>query len=53
MWEVDWYVVQKMIIDSPQYDTEENIETTPKAKEINFKEQTSEDLLDLFEKHLK
>lgn len=39
LWEVDWHIVQRMLIDAPRYDQEEKA-----PKEIELTEQTPEDL---------
>ncbi|KPE51266.1 hypothetical protein [Chryseobacterium indologenes] len=43
LWEVDWRIVQRMLIDAPKYETSKE-ETQPK-KTINLSEQTSEDFI--------
>ncbi len=39
----DWAVVQRMLIDTPNYDTEDTKKTKPKEKVFDLKEQSSED----------
>lgn len=46
LWKIDWRIVQRMLIDSPSYETEEDEEKNDKKKQvINLSEQTSEDFL--------
>ena len=54
LWGIDWYLVQKMIIDAPKYDTDDDDEKKPAAKatEYDLKEQSSEDMLKILQKHL-
>lgn len=40
LWKVDWYVIQRMIMDTPNYDYEK------KEEEINLTEESSESLMD-------
>lgn len=46
LWEIDWRIVQRMLIDSPSYDTEEDKD----AKEIKLDEENSEDLMEMLKK---
>ncbi|KAA0126443.1 hypothetical protein FY557_17485 [Chryseobacterium sp. SN22] len=52
LWEVDWRIVQRMLIDSPTYESEEDKKKKKDKKQvINLSEQTSEDFLEnLFKK---
>lgn len=52
LWEVDWRIVQRMLIDSPTYESEEDKKKKNDKKQvINLSEQTSEDFLEnLFKK---
>jgi hypothetical protein len=43
LWKIDWRIVQRMLIDSPSYKSEEEKEENKKV--INLSEQTSEDFL--------
>ncbi|ADQ83083.1 hypothetical protein OKE68_11010 [Riemerella anatipestifer] len=45
LWEVDWRIVQRMLIDAPNYDDDK------KEKEIDLTEQTPEDLEKMLEKY--
>ena len=47
LWEIDWYVVQRMLIDAPSYDSEEK----KKDKVFNLTEQTAEDIEKLISKY--
>jgi len=44
LWEVDWRIVQRMLIDAPSYKSEEE-EKEENKQVINLSEQTSEDFL--------
>ncbi|ASK29724.1 hypothetical protein CEY12_06220 [Chryseobacterium sp. T16E-39] len=44
LWKVDWRIVQRMLIDSPSYESEED-KKEKKKPVINLSEQTSEDFL--------
>ena len=46
LWGVDWRIVQRMLIDSPSYDTEVDKD----AKEIKLDEENSEDLMEMLKK---
>ena len=46
LWEVDWRIVQRMLIDMPVYETDKE-----KIEEIKFEEQSAEDLLKLFNQY--
>lgn len=49
LWEVDWRIVQRMLIDSPSYENDKNTdEKGQENKVINLSEQTSEDFLQQF-----
>lgn len=46
LWEVDWRIVQRMLIDAPSYETDKNTDEKGQEKKvINLEEQTSEDFL--------
>ncbi|QYR03377.1 hypothetical protein [Riemerella anatipestifer] len=45
LWEVNWRIVQRMLIDAPDYDDDK------KEKEIDLTEQTPEDLEKMLEKY--
>lgn len=45
LWEVDWRIVQRMLIDAPSYESEEEEKKEKKKPVINLSEQTSEDFL--------
>lgn len=48
LWEVDWRIVQRMLIDAPSYKTdEEEKQQNTKGKKINLTEQKSEDLIEM------
>lgn len=46
LWEIDWRIVQRMLIDTPRYDKEEIQE-----KEIDLTEQSAEDIMKMFDKY--
>lgn len=46
LWDIDWRIIQRMLIDTPNYDTEEKEEK--EEKEIKFEEQSAEDLEKMF-----
>ncbi len=46
LWEIDWRIVQRMLIDTPRYDKEET-----KEKEIDLTEQSAEDIMKMFDKY--
>lgn len=43
----DWYVVQRMLIDAPKYETDEE----KKEKEIDLTEQSAEDIEAMLKKY--
>lgn len=46
LWEVDWRIVQRMLIDAPSYESDKNTDEKGQEKKvINLSEQTSEDFL--------
>lgn len=49
LWEVDWRIVQRMLIDAPNYDSKNEDEDNKPTKgtKINLKEQKSEDLIEM------
>lgn len=52
LWEVDWRIVQRMLIDAPSYKTEdEEKDKNLKGKKINLKEQKSEDLIEMLKQY--
>lgn len=51
MWEIDWYIVQRMLIDAYKTIDEDNDEKNFE-KELNFNEQTADELTEMFSKHL-
>lgn len=44
----DWFVVQRMLIDAPRYETDEEKKEKKKSKTFTLTEQSSEDLLKMF-----
>ncbi|WP_026315538.1 hypothetical protein [Riemerella columbina] len=46
LWKVDWRIVQRMLIDAPDYDSDKKEE-----KEINLTEQLPEDLEKMLEQY--
>lgn len=51
LWEIDWRIVQRMLIDAPSYETDDEKNKNKKDKVINLSEQTSEDFINkLFNK---
>lgn len=49
LWEIDWRIVQRMLIDAPSYESTEEKKEKDKPV-INLSEQTSEDFLQIFNK---
>jgi len=46
LWEVDWRIVQRMLIDAPSYESDKKTDEKGEEKKvINLEEQTSEDFL--------
>lgn len=46
LWEVDWRIVQRMLIDAISYESDKKIDEKGEEKKvINLEEQTSEDFL--------
>lgn len=47
LWEIDWRIVQRMLIDTPVYDTDDE----KKEKEIDLTEQTADDIEAMLKKY--
>lgn len=47
LWEIDWAIVQRMMIDAPVYESDEE----KKEKEIDFTEQSVEDIEAMLKKY--
>lgn len=47
LWDIDWRIVQRMLIDSPSYESEKE----KSKKEINLTEQSVDDMEELFAKY--
>ena len=47
LWEIDWRIVQRMLIDTPVYDTDDE----KKEKEIDLTEQTADDIEAMIKKY--
>mgnify|MGYP003601400710 CR=1 FL=1 len=45
LWEIDWRIVQRMLIDAPDYDSDK------KEKEIDLTEQTPEQIESMLQKY--
>jgi len=45
LWEIDWRIVQRMLIDAPSYDTKDEKDQNKNTKTIKMTEQNSEDLI--------
>jgi len=45
LWEVDWRIVQRMLIDAPDYDSDKQ------EKEIDLTEQTPEQIQSMLQKY--
>lgn len=45
LWEVDWRIVQRMLIDAPDYDSDKE------EKEIDLTEQTPEQIQSMLQKY--
>ena len=45
LWEIDWRIVQRMLIDAPDYDSDK------KEKEIDLTEQTPEQIQSMLQKY--
>lgn len=45
LWEVDWRIVQRMLIDAPSYESKEENEENKNTKSVKMTEQNSEDLI--------
>lgn len=47
LWEVDWRIVQRMLIDAPKYESkdEKGNNQNSKTKSVKMTEQNSEDLI--------
>lgn len=46
LWEIDWRIVQRMMIDAPVYETEEE-----KEKEIDLTEQSADEIEAMLKKY--
>lgn len=49
LWEIDWRIVQRMLIDAPSYESKE--ESNKKGKSIKLTEQTSESLMEMLKQY--
>ena len=47
LWGIDWRIVQRMLIDAPDYDSDEK----EKEKEIDLTEQTPEQIQSMLKKY--
>lgn len=45
LWDIDWRIVQRMLIDAPSYESKDEKEETKNSKSIKMTEQNSEDLI--------
>lgn len=47
LWEIDWRIVQRMLIDAPSYETDDD----KKEKEIDLTEQTADEIEAMLKKY--
>ncbi|QNS42720.1 hypothetical protein H0S70_07165 [Chryseobacterium manosquense] len=47
LWEIDWRIVQRMMIDAPVYESDDE----KKDKEIDLTEQTTDDIEEMLKKY--
>ncbi|MFP3835356.1 hypothetical protein [Chryseobacterium sp. SIMBA_028] len=45
LWEIDWRIVQRMLIDAPSYESKDEKDTKNNTKSVKMTEQNSEDLI--------
>lgn len=45
LWEVDWRIVQRMLIDAPKYESKDDKNQKSNTKSVKMTEQNSEDLI--------
>lgn len=45
LWEIDWRIVQRMLIDAPKYESKDEKTQKDNSKSIKMTEQNSEDLI--------
>lgn len=45
LWDIDWRIVQRMLIDAPSYESKDEKEENKNSKSIKMTEQNSEDLI--------
>lgn len=45
LWEVDWRIVQRMLIDAPSYESKEEKDKNSNTKSIKMTEENAEDLI--------
>lgn len=50
LWGIDWRIVQRMLIDAPDYDSDNKEEKTDK-KSIKLTEQNSESIMEMLKKY--
>ncbi len=45
LWEIDWRIVQRMLIDAPKYESKDEKDQKNNSKSVKMTEQNSEDLI--------
>lgn len=45
LWEIDWRIVQRMLIDAPKYESKDDKTQKDNSKSVKMTEQNSEDLI--------
>ncbi len=45
LWDVDWRIVQRMLIDAPSYESKEETDQNSNTKSIKMTEENAEDLI--------
>lgn len=45
LWEIDWRIVQRMLIDAPSYESKDEKDKKNNSKSVKMTEQNSEDLI--------
>ncbi|WP_082723075.1 hypothetical protein [Chryseobacterium indologenes] len=47
LWEIDWRIVQRMLIDAPKYESKDDKNQKDNSKSIKLTEQTPESLMEM------
>ena len=45
LWEIDWRIVQRMLIDAPKYESKDTQDQKSNSKSVKMTEQNSDDLI--------